>query len=39
MIPVRMETLENSTDEKISMRSENSFWIFVTRLESSWLGA
>jgi hypothetical protein len=39
MTPVRMDTFENSTDEKISMRSEKSFWMLVTKLESNWLGA
>lgn len=37
MIPVRMEALLNWTDEKISMRSENNLWIFVTNDESIWL--
>lgn len=39
MIPVKIEALLNCTDEKISIRSENSLWIFVvTSEESMWLG-
>ena len=34
--PVRMETLENSTAEKISMRSLNIFWILEARDVSIW---
>ena len=35
MIPVRTETLENSTALKISIFSENSFWILLIRLLST----
>jgi len=38
MIPVRIDALLNCTEENISIRSENSLWIFVTREESMWLG-
>ena len=37
MIPVRTETLENSTALKISIFSENSFWILLMRLLSTLL--
>lgn len=38
IIPVTIETLENSTELKISIRSEKSRWIFDTKLDSNWDG-
>lgn len=38
IIPVSMETLLNSTVEKISIRSLNSLCMFDTRVESRWFG-
>lgn len=34
-IPVNTDTLENSTELKISIRSENNFWMLLRRLESN----
>lgn len=38
MIPVKIDALLNCTDEKISIRSENNLWMFVTSEESMRLG-
>ena len=35
MIPVNTDTLVNSTAVKISMRSENNFWILLMKLAST----
>lgn len=34
-MPVNMDTLENSTELKISILSENNFWMLLSRLESN----
>jgi len=34
-IPVNTDTLENSTELKISILSENNFWMLLSRLESN----
>ena len=35
IIPVSTETFVNSTDVKISIRSENNFWILLIKLAST----
>lgn len=36
-MPVSIDALLNCTEENISILSENSLWMLVTREESKWL--